>query len=138
MKKTFTFLFFFLIFSWKNTLFAHPSPNTLIFLDVKTNGVSAELRLPVIELGMAVSLIVPKTAEQLLGSFADSLKLYILSHITPLSMEGQKWSVEVVEMQLENVANPQERNALQDPGAQPLRPDSRAARAWHRHGFLER
>ena len=88
--------------------------NTLIFLDVQTNGVSAELRLPVIELGMAVSLIVPKTAEQLLGNFADSLKLYLLSHITPLSMEGQKWSVEVVEMQLENVANPQERNALQD------------------------
>ena len=114
MKKTFTFLFFFLIFSWKNALFAHPSPNTLIFLDVKTNGVSAELRLPVIELSVALNPNAPKKAEELLGSFADSLKNYLLSHIYPLSMEGQKWSVEVIEMQLENVANPQERNGLQD------------------------
>ena len=103
MKKIFTFLFFFFIFSWKNALFAHPSPNTLIFLDVKTDGVSAELRLPVIELSVALNPNAPKKAEELLGSFADSLKNYLLSHIYPLSMEGQKWSVEVVEIDRKSV-----------------------------------
>jgi hypothetical protein len=50
----------------------------------------------------------------LLGSFADSLKIYFQSHIGPLSMDDQKWSVEVGEMALENVKNTQERGTLQD------------------------
>lgn len=104
----------FLILLFANALFAHPSPNTLIFLDIKANGVAAELRLPVGELGMALNPASPKTAEQLLGSFKDSLKIYLMSHITPLSMDGQKWAVEIGEMGLENVANTQERGTLQD------------------------
>ena len=104
----------FLILLFANALFAHPSPNTLIFLDIKANGVAAELRLPVGELGMALNPASPKTAEQLLGRFADSLKIYLKSHITPLSMDGQKWAVEIGEMGLENVANTQERGTLQD------------------------
>ena len=103
-----------LIFISVNMLLAHPSPNTLVFLDIKTDGVAAELRLPVSELGVALNPDAPKTAEMLIGSFADSLKMYLRNHMTPLSMDGQKWSVEVGEMRLENVANPQERNALQD------------------------
>ena len=86
----------------------------MIFLDIKANGIAAELRLPVGELGMALSPSAPKTAEQLLGNFKDSLKTYLQSHITPLSMKGQKWSVEVGEMSLENVATAQERGTLQD------------------------
>jgi hypothetical protein len=50
----------------------------------------------------------------LLGSFADSLKIYFQSHIGPLSMDDQKWSVEVRGMALENVKNAQERGTLQD------------------------
>jgi hypothetical protein len=96
------------------TLFAHPSPNTLIFLDIKTNGVAAELRLPVGELGAALNPYAPKTAAEMLGSFKDSLKFYLQSHITPLSMEGQKWTVEVGEIVLENATNAEERGTLQD------------------------
>ncbi len=107
-KILFSILFF------ASTLLAHPSPNTLIFLDIKSNGVAAELRLPVGELGMALNPSAPKTAEQILGIFKDSLKTYLHSHITPLSMDGQKWSVEVGEMSLENVKNTQERGTLQD------------------------
>ena len=108
IKILFPFLFF------ANVLLAHPSPNTLIFLDIKSNGVAAELRLPVVELGMALSPNAPKTAEQLLGTFADSLKLYVQSHVRPLSMDGQKWSVEVGEIALEAVKNAQERGTLQN------------------------
>lgn len=95
-------------------LTAHPSPNTLIFLDIKSNGVAVELRLPVGDLGVALNPAAPKTAEQLLGSFADSLKIYLKAHITPLSMNGEKWSVAVGEMSLEDVTNTQERGTLQD------------------------
>ena len=114
MKNITKYLFIFLIVVWADAVSAHPSPNTLIFLDIKADGVAAELRLPVSELGMALNPTAPKTAEDLLGHFKDSLKTYILSHITPLSMDGEKWSVAVVDMHLENVANPQDRNALQD------------------------
>lgn len=102
------------ILFFANILWAHPSPNTLIFLDIKPNGVAAELRLPVGELSMALNPQAPKKAEELLGSFKDSLKIYLLAHITPLSMDGQKWSVEVGDMQLENVSNAQQRGTLQD------------------------
>ena len=103
-----------LTFIWANILLAHPSPNTLVFLDIKADGVAAELRLPVSELGVALNPAAPKKAEELLGNFADSLKIYLRNHITPLSMDGQKWTVEVGEMRLEDATNPQERNALQD------------------------
>jgi hypothetical protein len=106
--------FIFLTLFFGNILWAHPSPNTLIFLDIKSNGVAAELRLPVIEIGTALNPSAPKTAEDLLGSFKDSLKVYLQTHINPLSMDGQKWSVEVGDMALEEVENPQERNSLQD------------------------
>lgn len=104
----------FLILFFTSTLFAHPSPNTLIFLDIKANGVAAELRLPVGELGMALNPSAPKTAEQLLGNFTDSLKTYLKAHITPLSIDGQKWAVEIGDISLENVKNTQERGTLQD------------------------
>ena len=55
----------------------------------------------------------PKTATELLGNFADSLQTYLLSHIAPISMDGQKWSVTISEMHLERV-NPKERNTLED------------------------
>jgi HupE / UreJ protein len=104
----------FLILFFASTLLAHPSPNTLVFLDIKSNGVAVELRLPVGELAMALNPNAPKTAEQLLGNFTDSLKMYLTSHIEPLSMDGKKWSVAVGDMALENVKNAQERGTLQD------------------------
>lgn len=110
MKIKIQFVILFLI----NSLFAHPSPNTLMFVDIKSNGVAAELRLPVGELGMALNPKEPKIAEQLLGGFTDSLKIYLLSHIKPLSMDGQKWSVEIGDMRLENVADVNIRGTLQD------------------------
>ena len=110
MKVKILFLTLFLA----NTLSAHPSPNTLIFLDIKSNGVAAELRLPVGELGAALNPVAPKSSEEMFGSFKDSLKSYLVAHITPLSMDGQKWSVAVGEMRLEDVADKQERGTLQD------------------------
>jgi HupE / UreJ protein len=113
IQKIKTLLFVITLFSVVK-LTAHPSPNTLIFLDIKTNGVAAELRLPVGELGAVLNPSAPKTAEEMLGSYKDSLRLYLQLHITPLSMEGQKWTVEVGEMSLENIVNTQERGTLQD------------------------
>jgi hypothetical protein len=110
MKIRILFLFLFL----SRILWAHPSPNTLVFLDIKANSVAAELRLPVGELSMGVSPNMPKTAAELLGNYADSLKNYLRAHVNPLSMDGQKWSVEVGEMTLEDVKNAQERGTLQD------------------------
>jgi hypothetical protein len=104
----------FLLLVFAHNLLAHPSPNTLIFLDIKTEGVAAEIRLPVSELGMVFNAANPKTAAEFMGSFKDSLKHYLRAHMTPLSMDGQKWSVEIGDMQIEDAENPQERNALQD------------------------
>ncbi|MEN9609984.1 MAG: hypothetical protein RLZZ628_798 [Bacteroidota bacterium] len=107
------FKLLFLNFLFVTALMAHPSPNTLILLDIQSKGVAAELHIPAGELGMVFNAANPKTATELLGNFADSLQTYLLSHITPISMNGQKWSVTMGEMHLERV-NPKERNTLED------------------------
>jgi hypothetical protein len=71
MKKTYrsydgiggSGILFFLFLLLANLLSAHPSPNTLILLDIKKDGVAMEIRLPVSELGMALSAnpATPKT-----------------------------------------------------------------------------
>jgi hypothetical protein len=114
MKITISSFILLLNFIFIITAKAHPSPNTLIFLDIKPQKVAAELRIPVSELSIALNPSALKTGEELIGSYKDSLKLYTLSHITPLSMDGQKWSVEWENIRLEDAENPQERNALQD------------------------
>jgi HupE / UreJ protein len=112
IKKIKIFTLFITFFSVIK-LSAHPSPNTLILLNIQSDGVTAELRLPVGELGMVFNVSKPKPAHELLGSFKDSLQLYLRSHIAPVSMDGQKWTVSIGEMQLEQV-NPQERNTIAD------------------------
>jgi HupE / UreJ protein len=107
--KNLLFLFLFLpIF-----LFAHPSPNTLISLDIKTDGVAAELQIPVGELQLAWGANAPKNGVDFTTTYADSLRNYLKAHITPLSMDGQKWTVEVGEMALQE-ADAQQRGTLQD------------------------
>ncbi len=95
---------------------AHPSPNTLILLDIKKDGVAVELHLPASELGMALSTnpAYPKTVEELMGVYQDSLRMYLKAHIHPSSMDGLKWAVEITDISLEQIENPQQRNALQD------------------------
>ena len=56
--------------------------------DTDLHTLSAELRLPVSELDMTLNPSAPKTAEELLGNFTNSLKIYLQSHIIPLSMDG--------------------------------------------------
>jgi hypothetical protein len=124
MKKTYrsydgiggSGILFFLFLLLANLLSAHPSPNTLILLDIKKDGVAMEIRLPVSELGMALSAnpATPKTAEEILGSFKDSLSLYIKSHLNVLRNDGQRWNIEIDQIALEDVKNPQLRNTLQD------------------------
>lgn len=65
---------------------AHPMPNSLILLDIKSNGVAAEVQLPISELELALGhKVVPGPA----------LQAYLLEHIHPQSLEGKPWRVTV-------------------------------------------
>lgn len=72
---------------------AHPMPNTLILLDLKSNGVAAEVQLPLSELELA------------LGHKADlgqALRVYLLAHIHPQSLDGKAWTVQVKDLRIQD------------------------------------
>jgi hypothetical protein len=93
---------------------AHPSPNTLILLDIKEGGVAVELQIPIRELLLAFGKNEVQNPKQSILQLGDSLKTYILAHITPLSLDGQKWAVNLTNLHVQDVATPTERGDFQD------------------------
>ena len=94
-------------------LLGHPSPNTLILLDIGTRGVHAELHIPVSELALALHPNAPNSDQVLHNGFKDSIETYLLAHILPVSLDGRKWSVQFKAMKLVQV-DAQQRNTIQD------------------------
>ncbi len=96
------------------TVWAHPSPNTLILLNIKQDKVLVELSLPSNELGMVFNTSNPKPTKELVGVFKDSLIKYLLAHIQPTNNNGNKWSVKIKNLKIENIINTQVRGSLED------------------------
>jgi hypothetical protein len=71
---------------------AHPMPNSALLLDIHAERVSAELRLPLVELSLAFGQQLSATAVQ---RFTPELTAYLLRHISAKASNGQAWSVSV-------------------------------------------
>lgn len=84
---------------------AHPSPNTLIFLDVSPGKVGAELQLPLPELELAFGHGITKNPSAVFEQYGAQLKEYIKAHIHPYVNAAQPWNVEVTGMRM-NKASP--------------------------------
>jgi len=71
---------------------AHPMPNSVILLDIKSNGVAAEVQLPQSELELALGHKV---------ALDPALRAYLLAHIHPQSLEGKPWKVQIKELHIQ-------------------------------------
>jgi hypothetical protein len=74
---------------------AHPSPNSLVFLDVNPDHVAMEIQLPVPELELAFGPIAGQSPETLLQQFGPQLKEYIQAHVHAYATKGNPWLVEI-------------------------------------------
>ncbi|MFT3936707.1 MAG: HupE/UreJ family protein [Chitinophagaceae bacterium] len=87
------------LFATKSS-FAHPSPNTLIFLDMGPGSVSMELQLPVPELALSFNNDIAKDPEKIIEQYGPQLKEYLLAHIHAYVVKGKPWQVLVKEIKM--------------------------------------
>ncbi|MGI4022009.1 MAG: HupE/UreJ family protein [Janthinobacterium lividum] len=87
---------------------AHPMPSSAVLLDIKSNGVSAELQLPLNELELAFgNHLNDNNSETLVQRLGPQLKAYLLKHIHPVSADGKAWTVAIENMLVQPVAQSQ-------------------------------
>ncbi len=79
---------------------AHQSPTTLVFLDVSPEQTTMELQMPLGELESAFGHEVSKNKETLVERLRPQLSEYLLAHIYPTAADGQPWSVAVTTMKV--------------------------------------
>lgn len=80
---------------------AHPSPNTLIFLDASPGQVVLEVQIPVAELELAFRSGLLENPEQLIVHHGADLEAYLLEHIRAYTNREHPWSVEINSMRME-------------------------------------
>lgn len=77
---------------------AHPMPNTIILLDVRSDKVTAELQLPLNELELAFGHDVNRNSNNLIARLGPQLTAYLLKHIKVLTTDGKPWAVTIDDM----------------------------------------
>ncbi len=102
-NKRLIYCLLFILIGINNKLSAHPSPNSAILLDIQSNGVAAELQLPISELSLALGNSAGFSPQTLIEQQGEQLKTYILEHIQPLSSDNQKWTVEIRDIFIQNI-----------------------------------
>lgn len=95
-KRNYCILFLFLFLQ----IFAHPMPNSVMQLDVKSKIISCELQLPLKELQLAVSFDITKNTNDLLKNHQQELSKYILSHFSIYGITSKKWNLIITKMSL--------------------------------------
>jgi hydrogenase/urease accessory protein HupE len=82
-------------------LFAHPMPNSMVVLKVHEKHISGQIMLPLSELQSAIGMEVSDNSERLVERLGDSLRVYFRQHIRPRSFEGKPWTVNLLDMKVE-------------------------------------
>ena len=102
MKKIHYLLLFILIY-FPNKISAHPSPNSLLLMDIQENGVAVELQLPINELELALGQNIKLNTAELINQFKSQLKDYLIQHIRPLSISRQNWLITIKNIELQPI-----------------------------------
>jgi len=75
--------------------FGHPEPTTLVALDIGSATVSAELHVPLSELGLAFGHDVWRDPQRRIREWDPAFRTYLTEHIRPVTAAGQPWRVDV-------------------------------------------
>ncbi len=97
------FLFLILVLGDISRVAAHPMPNTIILLDIRSDKVTAELQLPLNELELAFGNDVNRNSDNLLKRLGPQLKAYLLQHIKVNAPDGKLWTVTIDNMVVQPV-----------------------------------
>jgi hypothetical protein len=97
--RLFSFLFIFTVCAVPKATLAHPSPNSIVLLDVRADRVAMELQLPVPELELAFGAI--NDPETLIETLGPQLKEYLRAHIHAYVTKGNPWQVEIESLKMD-------------------------------------
>jgi hypothetical protein len=75
--------------------FAHPLPDSLIFLDIGREEVEVELRLPAEQFEIGFGKPVPRTDDGLSASMRQDIARYVADHLTAFNRDGGVWRTNV-------------------------------------------
>lgn len=81
--------------------YAHPSPNSLVFLDVNSERVSMEIQLPLPELQLSFGNEISKNPETLLQRVEPLIMKYLTAHIHAYVSKERPWGVEITELKMD-------------------------------------
>ncbi len=87
-------------------LAAHPMPNSLLQLKVGSKQIHADLQIPLSELMAAWGLQDEAESISFLERYEPSLRQYLRQHFRPKTLQGQKWRVQVGDIDLLKTQNP--------------------------------
>ena len=80
--------------------FAHPLPDSTIFLDVAREQVMAELRLPAAQFEIGFGKPVPRTSKALSAALRRDIARYVADHLTASDRDGTVWCTEVRDVEI--------------------------------------
>ncbi|SDF58924.1 HupE/UreJ family protein [Chitinophaga filiformis] len=83
------------------TAIAHPSPNSLIFLDLSPKKVMMEVQIPLTELELSFKPGIAKTPETFLASEGTQLKEYLLAHIHAYAIKDHPWLITITNLKMD-------------------------------------
>lgn len=92
---------FFLLCLLPLELFAHPSPNTLVFLDISPDRVAMEVQMPVPELELVFGHEISKDPQTIVERFGPQLTDYLLAHIQAYVSKSHPWTVVIKSLKMD-------------------------------------
>jgi len=84
--------------------FAHPSPNSLLFMDIDPGRVTLEVQLPVPELELAWGHALSKDPATIVDRLGPQLKEYLLQHIRAYGEKEHPWTVTITSLKMDKGA----------------------------------
>lgn len=82
-------------------VFAHQTPNTLVFMDVNPGQVNLELQMPLTELELAYGNHVTHDPQHLIQRMGPQLKEYLLAHIHAYTDRSKPWTIAVSALRMD-------------------------------------
>ncbi|HVV04654.1 MAG TPA: HupE/UreJ family protein [Puia sp.] len=92
------------LLSLPGKVFAHPSPNAVLFLDIDPGRVTLEVQLPIPELELAWGQSLSKDPAAIIDKWGPKLKDYLLQHIHAYSEKEHPWKITITSMKMDKGA----------------------------------
>lgn len=80
---------------------SHPSPNSLIFIDVSPGHVAMEVQIPLPELALVLGDEIQKIPEIFVEQYAAQLNSYLMAHVRAYANKNRPWQIKIKSMRVD-------------------------------------